>query len=566
MEALGRATFAFEQELILSDKNAEAQDVTDSQPAPLTFGTDNGSATIDALPAEVIARILLFAVGSAPPGLTACQLVSAASCTNHALRGGAALCWPELALALFLPLALPPPPRPPWMRFCAPRDWRRCVASTQPNPALLPGGWRPVLSSITASPSAAGGIGVAANPCGSGSGTSQTDELITGNGTFLPRDVFAHTACVYHGKVFVFGGRHAQSHSARLDVLDLSSDPLVWSQPSTHGTTPLPRRQHTAALDSSGRMHIIGGGCNEAGERLYRAGMHSLDLETFTWEVRPSLPGGWACMAHSCLSVPEGSIPPHDREDATHGAESHSSLWSRGDSLIVFGGLTTKWQEFTMPGNAEPIWVEQPVVNDSLLRFDVSADEWTALHPSGIAPSGRFRHSATLLPAHSAMVVWGGFLVTLQNGADGQPIPGWDETCANELFLLHLPSLSWSVPRLSGNSPAPRGGHSAVLVGEHLLLLGGCDGGEDDGGDGAESFIERDLSDFHTLDTRSWAYHPVTPAGRDLPVRSGHTTALVPWDGGVGVLILGGRDYRAPERPFQDGEHLGRSDAYLLLL
>ena len=57
-----------------------------------------------------------------------------------------------------------------------------------------------------------------------------------------------------------------------------------------------------------------------------------------------------------------------------------------------------------------------------------------------------------------------------------------------------------------------------------------------------------------------------TPAGAGLPPRSGHTAHLVPCDGGVALLVLGGRDYRPPEQPWQDGQHLGRSDAFLLPL
>ena len=52
--------------------------------------------------------------------------------------------------------------------------------------------------------------------------------------------------------------------------------------------------------------------------------------------------------------------------------------------------------------------------------------------------------------------------------------------------------------------------------------------------------------------------------GVALPARSGHTAHLLPCDGGLALLVLGGRDYRAPALQWQEGEHHGRDDAFLL--
>ena len=62
-------------------------------------------------------------------------------------------------------------------------------------------------------------------------------------------------------------------------------------------------------------------------------------------------------------------------------------------------------------------------------------------------------------------------------------------------------------------------------------------------------------------------YLPLKPTGRsNFPARSGHTAHLVPSDSGLGVLVLGGRDYRPPRTAVQEGEHHGREDAFLLTL
>ena len=236
--------------------------------------------------------------------------------------------------------------------------------------------------------------------------------------------------------------------------------------------------------------------------------------------------------------------------------------------MIVFGGLTTIWQEFV--GLApEPVVVEQPQVSSTLLRYDIANEYWHTLTPRGrLHPLGRFRHTATLLPSQQAMAVWGGFTVWPTGaGQDGVQQPGWDERCSAELFLLDLASISWSEPTCRGIPALPRGGHSAVMIGDYLVILGGCDGGEEAEDPAAEAdFVERDLNDMRALNTSTWQYVEMSACGVDLPPRSGHTAHLLPCDGGVALLVLGGRDYRPPEAPWQDGQHLGRDDAFLLLL
>ena len=122
--------------------------------------------------------------------------------------------------------------------------------------------------------------------------------------------------------------------------------------------------------------------------------------------------------------------------------------------------------------------------------------------------------------------------------------------------LIHSPSLL--------SQPSPRGGHSATLVGSTLLLLGGCDGGEPDGPD--DGFVERDLGDLTLLDLEARRYVVTERAAGLFEARSGHTAALVPYDGGVSLMVIGGRDYRPPELPWGDGQHHGRAAVNRLAL
>ena len=58
--------------------------------------------------------------------------------------------------------------------------------------------------------------------------------------------------------------------------------------------------------------------------------------------------------------------------------------------------------------------------------------------------------------------------------------------------------------------------------------------------------------------------------GDEPPPRGGHTTALLPWRGQLGLLVLGGRSYVPyPCDTYNRrdrGRHLGRDDAWIMLL
>jgi hypothetical protein len=43
----------------------------------------------------------------------------------------------------------------------------------------------------------------------------------------------------------------------------------------------------------------------------------------------------------------------------------------------------------------------------------------------------------------------------------------------NDLHILDTQSMSWSQPLTSGQPPLPRAGHSALLVGDYIVVFGG---------------------------------------------------------------------------------------------
>ena len=82
----------------------------------------------------------------------------------------------------------------------------------------------------------------------------------------------------------------------------------------------------------------------------------------------------------------------------------------------------------------------------------------------------------------------------------------------------------WVRPSVSGAGPEPRGGHSATVVGDRMLVIGGERGFQQ-------------LSDLHVLDIPVNEWITVREAGDKPPPRSFHTACRV----GDSIVIFGGK-------------------------
>ena len=242
---------------------------------------------LDSLPIDVLARIV--SLSGATHGTSRSWLVTArAACVSHAMRLASDICWKEHALDLLPPTLLPPDAREQWLGFELPRTWNACLRSL--SRALSTPQWKAF--SLKPPPSAAErlqehplpgrlvdattgsaptlpcrlsvrerstslrlpGLPALGPPPGSSAGVGYDRWAPC---LALPRKMFAHTSVAFEGKVYVFGGRDAQRHSNALDVLDLAARPLRWETVPESEATPTPRRQHTACVDSRGRMHVV---------------------------------------------------------------------------------------------------------------------------------------------------------------------------------------------------------------------------------------------------------------------------------------------------------------------
>ena len=66
-----------------------------------------------------------------------------------------------------------------------------------------------------------------------------------------------HTATLYKGKLWVFGGYDGKKNHSSLRIFDTEQN--VWIKPKkTHGNPPMGRNGHTATLVDN-KLYIIGG-------------------------------------------------------------------------------------------------------------------------------------------------------------------------------------------------------------------------------------------------------------------------------------------------------------------
>ena len=137
-------------------------------------------------------------------------------------------------------------------------------------------------------------------------------------------------------------------------------------------------------------------------------------------------------------------------------------------------------------------------------------------------PPARWRHTATLT-SQTSLMIFGGYL-------------SHDERL-NDMWMFDTVSLEWS--QLQANNPrqpasvyhlshqdashkdvpAPRGGHSATLVGTDAVWLFG--------GYGGFGYSRKEMDDLYRLDIRSNSWELIQPKGGGPEARSGHQCQAV---------------------------------------
>jgi len=143
---------------------------------------------------------------------------------------------------------------------------------------------------------------------------------------------------------------------------------------------------------------------------------------------------------NSMVQRTQSTFPP-DR--TFHGAVELSNT-----KMLIWGGGTVVGFSF--------------LPDDGLWVYDLTANSWTQLSPTGSAPSGRLGHS--MVRQGNKVFVFGG-IVPQANG----------DCCdfLNDMYSYSISHNQWSVVSPSGDIPSPRGHAGAVVRGNAMWLQGG---------------------------------------------------------------------------------------------
>ncbi|KAJ0055839.1 hypothetical protein NL108_013813, partial [Boleophthalmus pectinirostris] len=255
---------------------------------------------------------------------------------------------------------------------------------------------------------------------GSGENSSynnSTSSLVRPSGrwghTLSPID--PHTA-------ILIGGQGTRMHFCKDPMWKLCTEDRSWGPAETlaAGPTPETRMGHTAVYDpDSSRIFVFGGSKN----KTWFNDMHILDTRSWRWTMVEA----------------QGKVPP---------LAYHSCTLFRGE-LWVLGGV------FPRP-HPQP-----DGCSDALYIFDPQLSIWYQPIVTGDKPAPRSGHSACLMQQRSLFV-----------------FGGWDTPlCFNDMYMLDLGLMEFSVVSTRGTAPSPRSWHgSAMLSNSKFLIHGGYNG------------------------------------------------------------------------------------------
>ncbi|MED6134457.1 hypothetical protein PIB30_037254 [Stylosanthes scabra] len=235
----------------------------------------------------------------------------------------------------------------------------------------------------------------------------------------------------------------------------------MWLCPKVLGFNPSERWGHSACF-SDGLMYVFGGCCGGT----HFSDVLTLDLDKMVWR-----------------KVATTGENPGPRD-------SHSAVIV-GHKMIVFGGSNGFKK-----------------VNHIHI-LDLVTNVWVSPECKGTPPSPRESHTAALVGGNR-LVIFGG-------SGEGRA------NYLNDLHILELGTMRWTCPELKGEFPVPRDSHSAIAIGNKLIVYGG------DSGDQYHGNID-------VLDMETMAWSKLKTQGSSPGFRAGHAAVNI----GTKVYVIGG--------------------------
>jgi len=244
---------------------------------------------------------------------------------------------------------------------------------------------------------------------------------------------------------------------------------MEWSRPETVGDIPPPCRAHTATLVDR-KIFVFGGGQGN----MYYNSLYILDTVSRRWTQVPF------ANANAVASSTSTTTSGHSHTLSAGASSTEDDASSDLASLSLSPAPST-------PSPALPSFTEE------------------------LVPRPRRAHTTVLYK--NRLVVFGG-----GNGA----------TALNDVWVLEVVGvpperMRWQKQRTTGSKPSPRGYHTANLVGNIMIVVGGSDG-------------RQTFSDIYclNLDTFHWSTIRAEKPYRRLA----HTSTQI----GSYLFIMGGHD------------------------
>ncbi|KAG2205547.1 hypothetical protein INT47_005922 [Mucor saturninus] len=230
---------------------------------------------------------------------------------------------------------------------------------------------------------------------------------------------------------------------------------------SINETTMVPSREETSTLDPFNRIWTWGGISDNTTsanitEVTYHDEMQVLNMNTLTWSFPDS--------TNTSLQ------PSFVRARIAH----TETLGRSGKSIFYIGGLQSDDNDQLIAASMSEI-----------LEYNIANNTWF-LRKSPVnstVPSSRRLHSATQIPDHDLIFVYGG------SATDAS------KTVTDYSYLLNTTSFEWTAVDILNEGAGPRFGHSAVLYkGKSLFIVFGADN------------LGNLRNDFFILDIANWQW------------------------------------------------------------
>ncbi|KAJ4472122.1 galactose oxidase [Lentinula aciculospora] len=289
------------------------------------------------------------------------------------------------------------------------------------------------------------------------------------------RTMRGHTVTLVDSTAWVFGG--CDDKETARDIYCFDVETMQWSHPTTVGDLPPPSRAHTATLVDR-KIYVFGGGQAAS----YSDAVYVLDTVTRKW-TKPAISG---VIRDPNTDQVIGSAPgPPSPGNNSHRNGTDTS--SSPVSSTIYGEIPAPRRAHTAVYYNGRIWVfgggnGMTALND-VWTLDVSKMIWERMNVRGRdstfnpdeyhygGKGGRTPYGPGSIPGprgyHTANLI--GNMMIVVGGSDGKD-------CFAEVWCLNLDTLEWILLDLPESHK--RLAHTSTQVGSYLFIQGGHNGGE----------------------------------------------------------------------------------------